>query len=320
MKRVTIFLLGIMSTLALAEQKRTLTVLGTTDTSQLFVARKMQTLLADSFQKANLFTVSTHASSPSGYTEEALQPLFKETGAELLSFVYVDRDRAAIFLFDQNRPGKYIATSETLSGSPTNRLTETWMESQFNKAFSELMRQYSVAAFEAVPAQQNEEEQTKELSREERGRRLFNELAKIQDGSSYLGASIGMVQFSTQGNSASTVNLGVYGGMKLFHRLRAELGADVFSYLLLNGDLRFQLPILEGYVSLSVGVSGSYMAATVTQNRGFNPTLFQPGSFFFGPSLTLDVPLLGATVRGDIKLLMGPGTLLVGTYGLAYTL
>lgn len=314
---VTVLCLAVTAS---AEQKRTLTVLGTTDTSQLFVGRKMQTLLADRFQKTNLFTVATHASSPSGYSPEALAPLFKETGSDLLSFAYVDRDRAAIFLFDQNRPGKYIATSETLSGSPTNRLTETWLENQFNKAFAELMRQYAVAGFETIPEQQADEEQTKELSRDERGKRLFNELAKISDGSAYLGASIGMARFEAQGAKASTVNLGIYGGVKVVRRLRLELGTDIFTYMLLNGDIRFQLPILESYVSISVGGGGSYLLAQITQNRGFNPTYLTPGQFFFGPSLSFDVPLLGATVRGDIKLLLGPATILVSTYGLSYAL
>lgn len=136
----------------------------------------------------------------------------------------------------------------------------------------------------------------------------------------YVGANIGMARFSARGATASTVSLGGYLGVKLVERLRLEAGADVFSYLMLHGDMRYQLPLGERYVSLSIGIGLNHITSVVTQNRGFNPTFLRTGQLLYGPSLSFDVPLLGASVRGDIRVLFGEATILMGTYGLAYAL
>jgi hypothetical protein len=234
----------------------------------------------------------------------------------------VDRERVALFLFDINRPGRYIATSETLAGSPTNTLTPEWLSAQMYRAFTELMKQYTLANFELIPSigPSSTPSAQPEISRTENNRRLFQEMSKLQDGRIYLGANVGMARFTAGGTTSSTVNVGGYAGVKVQDRIRLELGADVYTYLMLHADLRYQLPLAERYVSISIGASMSHLTALVTQNRGFNPTALTTGSMLYGPSLSFDVPLLGASVRADIKLLLGQSSVLIGTYGLSYAL
>ncbi len=306
---------------ARAETRRTAAVLSTTDSSGYGISERLQRMLADGLNRTQLFAVSTQNITLAGYTPESLAPAFSQSRAELLSFAYVDKDRIALFLFDANRPAKYVATSETLAGSPTGRMTEPWLEARFNRALSTLLRNYASAAFEAVPGiEESEKPAEPEMSREERGQRLFQELSKLQDRQMYVGANIGMARFSARGATASTVSLGGYLGVKLVERLRLEAGADVFSYLMLHGDMRYQLPLGERYVSLSIGIGLNHITSVVTQNRGFNPTFLRTGQLLYGPSLSFDVPLLGASVRGDIRVLFGEATILMGTYGLAYAL
>ena len=303
--------------------QREIAVLQSTDSSQLNLGDRVSGFLSQSFHQTGFFSVRAVRASLSGYTPEALADAYKETGTELISFAYVDRDRVALFLFDINRPGRYIATSETLKGSPRGRIDETWLDAQVGKAFAEMMKQYGVANFDLIPSSDPSPgsiSKEPEVSREEKSRSLFKEMSKLQDGRIYVGASVGMARFTANGSSSSTVSVGGYAGVKLIHRVRVEAGADIFSYLLMNANLRFQLPIAERYVSLNLGATGAYVALVVTQNRGFNPTFMSTGEMLFGPSLSFDVPLLGASVRGDVRLLLGSSTIFLGTYGLAYAL
>jgi hypothetical protein len=311
--------------LAHAEQaagQRPLAVLLTTDSSQLNLGERITGLLAQQLQATNLFSMKMFATTLPGYTTEALSQTYAQTASELISFSYVDQQRLALFLFDINRPGRYVATSETLVGAPGGQISEAWLDNQFKRAFSELIKQYSIANFELIPSSEPQAEASKqpEVSREEKDRRLFNEMSKISDGAVYVGANVGMARFSAQGASASSVSVGVLAGIKIASRFRFEGGADLFSYMMLHGDLRFQLPIAERYVSLSLGASANHVTALLTQNRGFNSTYLETGSMLFGPSVSFEVPLLGASIRGDLKLLLGSSTIFLGTYGLSYTL
>lgn len=295
-------------------------VLQTTTTAAAASASEIQNLLADKFTKTRLFQTQTQNGSLAGYDLKSLEDAFNKTGTDLLSFAYVDNERVALFLFDSDRPGKYIATSDPLKGSPTNRLTPEWVDLRMSAAFTELMRQYAMAKFEDIPTPPAAEVTSQELTKEERGRRLFNELSMLQDGSFYLGANLGMARFSAQGSSASVVSIGGYAGIKILPRIRLEAGADIFSYLLLHADLRLQVPIAERYLVVSLGGGVNQIAAVVTQNRGFNPTYLQTGQMLFGPSISFDVPLMGASIRGDIRVLFGSAAILLATYGLSYTL
>ncbi len=317
-----ILISGLVSSSAWGEALRPIAVLETTDSAGWNVATRLQNALAERFTKSRLFEAQTHPLSLTAYTPEALKTAYDQTRTELLSFAYVDKERIALFLFDYNRPGRYIATSEAMVGSPTGRITNEWLDARFGLAFTTLLRRYAAGDFEAIPSQEPEGETTAEpeMSRDEKGRRLFQELSKLQDGSLYIGTHIGMARFESQGRAASTVNVGLFSGIKLYDRLRLEAGVDLFSYMLLHGDVRVTLPIAERYVALNLGVSVNHITATVTQNRGFNPTFVRTGQVLFGPTLSFDVPLLGASVRGDIKALFGETTILLATYGLAYTL
>ncbi len=299
---------------------RTLAVMQSTSTAASISATALQAKLAEKFARTRLFEVQTTNQALSGYDPKAIQDGFDKVRADLMAFTYVDNERVALFLFDADRPGKYVATSDPLKGSPTNRLTQEWVELRMGAAFTEMMRQYSLANFEEIPTPPSGDTVAAEPTKEERGRRLFTELSTMQEGSFYLGANLGMARFAAQGASASVVSVGGYGGVKLFPRVRLEAGADVFSYLLLHADVRLQLPIAERYLVVSLGGGANQIAAVVTQNRGFNPTYLQTGQFLFGPSLSFDVPLMGASIRGDIRMLFGSATILLATYGLSYTL
>ncbi len=302
--------------------QRTLSLLNTTDNSGLSLGQYVNPIFLEQLQQVKLFAIQSQGFSLDGYSPESLSAAFERSNTELIAFSFIDKERVALFLFDVNRPGRYIATSQTLIGSPTNRITEAWLTRQIGLAFKEMLAQYTVANFELIPATEGDTELSKgpEVSRQERGRRLFAEMSKLQDGAMYVGANVGIARFAAQGASASTISVGGYFGVKAHSRLRFEAGADVFSYLLLHGDFRFQLPIAERYITISVGGTGNYVAAVVTQNRGFNPTLLPTGQFLFGPTLSFDIPLLGASLRGDLRLLLGSSSIFLGTYGLAYTL
>jgi hypothetical protein len=326
MKRLVLAIL-LVSSYCLAEDDadesstpRAISILQTTIAADLDTATKIQNQLADKYKKTGVFEVDTKNAVLAGYGDAELKEAYSSVGTDLISFAYVDKERVALFLFDKNRPNKYIATSDPLAGNPVNRITDEWIELRLTRAFNELMRQYSVANFEEIAVQEAEENKPPELSKAERGKRLFNELSTVHEGDYYLGANLGMTRFSAQGASASTVNVGFYAGRKMHNRFRLELGADIFSYLMLHGDVRYQLPVAEKYISLSLGLGLNHIALPVTQNRGFNPTYVTVGQLLFGPSLSLEVPLLGASVRGDVRVLFGQAFLIVATYGLSYTL
>lgn len=326
MFRRTLFLALVCCATALPPQAaaesaaREIAVLDTTDSSSRDIGESIARSLQSKLQSSGLFSARRVQGTLDNYSTEALAGMFQKAGTDLLAFAYVDRDRVALFLFDINRPGRYIATSETFSGAPSGRLTDEWIDRQLSKAFVEMIKQYGVANFDLIPSTAGPTESAKQpsVSREAKNRMLFQELSKVQDGRVYLSANVGMARFSAMGSSASTVTVGGLVGIKL-SRFRFEAGMDIFSYLLMHGNLRLQLPVGRSYLTWSIGASVSYIVAAVTQNRGFNPTFIQPG-IIAGPALTLEIPLLGAGVRGDFKLLFGSSTIFVGTYGLSYAL
>ena len=315
-------LFATFSLCALAETPpRSLAVLLTTDSSNLGIASRVQNQLAETFAGTGLFSPQTYPFSLSSYAVDAVGAAHAKTKKELIAFAYVDQQRIALFLFDVNRPGKYLATAESLSESPTNRLSDRWIDLKFIAAFKKLMHQYSLAAFEVVPGNEQTAAPAEiPLSRAQRARRLFGELSQLQEGPAYLGATLGVARFAADGAAASTVSVGGYGGLRLTDTFQMELGADIFTYFLLHLEGRFQIPLAEKYISLSLGAGTSFVAAVFSQNRGFNPTSISTGQFLFGPSLSLDVPLLGAGVRGDVRVLMGNATIVLVNYGLIYSL
>jgi hypothetical protein len=317
------FLLSLVSLWASGEdpqnEVRKIAILQTTIAAHLDTAQKVQEQLGEKYRATGVFEVTVSPVALVGYGAEDLKKAFEQAGTDLISFAYVDKERVALFLFDANREGKYIATSVPLAGNPVNRITDEWIELSMNRALNDLLKQFSAANFEDISVEETDAKPA-ELTKAERSRMLFNELATTHDGTYFVGANLGIARFSAQGSSASVVNIGIYGGRKVSRRFKAELGVDLYSYLMLHGDVRYQLPIAERYVTLELGLGVNHVTLQLTQNRGFNPTSVSLGQFLVGPAISIDVPLLGASVRGEIRALFGQAFILVASYGLSYTL
>jgi hypothetical protein len=301
---------------------RTLGVLPTSDTSEMGIAEALQTALGQLAQESGLFTVEMSNQSLTGFTKADVTRGFQAVKTECMAFVYMERARVSVFLFDSLRPGEFILAFEMLSPAQMN---SQYIESQFRSAWSDAIKNYTESQFQPLPGSAAPEDPQK-LAEEEgsykaaQARKLFRELAALEERNLYAGAAIGMARFAAKDSSASTVNFGGTLGARLGEKVFGELGLDVFSYCLLNLSGRFNLPVAEKYLSVSLSLGLSRVMGAVTNNRGFKSTNIRTGSFLAGPGFSFDIPLLGANLRGDLRFYVGSATVLLGTYGIVYAL
>lgn len=303
---------------------RTLSILPTTDGSGLGMETALQSELASLFQQTNGFAVSMSAQGLPAFTKDIILLTHNQLQAEILSFVYVEKDRLAIFVFDIHRPGKFLVVSEPLSPSPENRLTPKWLDNQLRVGFAQMYRAYANADFQPLPgededAKERERKQQEENeSRDKKARRLFRELSSMQDSTGYWGLNLGVTRLSAADNSASTVTVGGLTGFR-YYRFRVEGGLSLFSYLTGNLDAKFQIPLAEKYLSLYIGAGLTTVLSAITPNRRVGSVVLATGAFMYGPGFSFDVPLVGATIRGELKYYSGATNLMVATYGVAYS-
>lgn len=317
--------LGLLPTSLFAENRKVV-IMPTTDSTSYGLAESLQYGLGVLYQEAKKFDVYSATTGVQGFTAEAIQGSFQSSPGDILSFVYLEESRISVFLFDRTRPSDFIVSWKTLTDNSGAPLNSEFVETQFRSAFTDLMAAYDKGEFQQLPGSEVTTE-TMRVARSEEMRKkaedsrtLFRELAAMEYSPLYMGAGIGMSRFAASGSSASTVNLGLALGYRFDNEWSAELGADVFSYAVLHAGPRYTIPLADHYVKAAVGLDIGSVAAVVTQNRGFASSAIETGSLLVGPALTVDIPLLGATLRADIRAYFGGATILLGTYGIVYNL
>jgi hypothetical protein len=307
------------------ETARPLSVLPATDSSGLGMETSLQNELATLFQQTQSFTVSLANQTLPAFTSDDITRMATSLKTEILSFVYLEKDRLAIFLFDTSKQGKFLVSSEPLNNSPDGRLTTAWIDNQFRVGFAQLFRAYVNGDYQSLPGSEMNDKEAEAArmrdneSRDRKARRLFRELSSLQDTTFYWGLALGVSRIATNGPGSSTVDVSGLGGWRVWDRARLEAGINLFSYLMFNIDAKLQIPLAEKYLSLYVGLGGALVATNVTQNRNFGSVQMSSGSLLGGPAFSFDVPLVGANIRGEIKYYQGSGSVLIATYGVTYS-
>jgi hypothetical protein len=301
-------------------------ILPSTDTSDLGLGATLQNDLGALTQATNYFQIQMASYVLPAFTDVEVARAINLLNTRVIMFAYLEKERLSLFLFDSTHPKEFIVTSQVLVDPMLgNVVNQQVVEYKLQVAFTQLTTAWSQAQFQPLPGTQSGDPNFTGLApddpkrRAEEGRRLFRELATLEDGKYYLGADVGMARFAGVGPSGSSINFGGFWGFRASDRVRAELGLDLFNYALVHVDGKYLFPLAEKYVSVYASLSVGAIMGTIIQPRdSLSPSL--SSGLVFGPGISFDVPLLGANVRGELKLYFGAGTILVGTYGLSYSL
>ncbi|MFM8268939.1 MAG: outer membrane beta-barrel protein [Pseudomonadota bacterium] len=299
-------------------------ILPSTDSSTYDLGSDLQKALSKLYRESGNYLPSQSELNLESFTPPEVSRLMVELNVNALSFVLLEQERLSLFLFDKNHPLQFIVSSKTLNND---------IESKFKLAFEDLTRLHKEERYQELPGAKNERvaSTTKWPKRDPRiadeARVLFRTLSSQTNSSVYVGAQIGMSRFSQQENSSSAVTFGFNGGYEINPRVTVEAGLSASSFLITSLGGRYALPFKEELFKLSVGLDVASVLASITQNSLYGPSnltekspSFRTGSFFVGPGIFFDIPLLGATLRGDLRFYTGSGTIIVGTYGLVYYL
>jgi hypothetical protein len=308
--------------------KRVVLILPSTDTSPLNLGVPLQYGLGQLFQTIPEFETKLSSFTIGGYTEYDLKKAYAAMGNQILTFVYMEKERLSIFFFDPTQPKYFIVASNPLqdpndpSKAPDNAIAEAAMKKTFDEVITLLRtNQWQLLPGASADTESLAVEEEKEMRRRaEEARAIFRELNAVQEKFWYFGTNFGMSRFTGGGSAASTINLGILGGIRPGDRMRVELGFDFFSYALGHLDGRYTLPIAEKYVTLSVSLGIGFVLAPLTANRGANDASLTSGSILFGPGVGFEIPLLGANIRGELRYYLGGGTVLLGTYGIVLSI
>ncbi len=324
MRKLTLFhcALLLFSHLSFGEDsqaKRGMAILPTTDSSRYGLAEALQNALGQLYQSTGALAPQLSGFPLPGFTANDIEKGFRATNSNLMSFAYMEPKRISVFLFAQEKPGNFVVAYRLLTDPPNGKMTSDFIEKRFRESVAEVLANFREGKFQPLPGSDAGDDRVNKQKADE-ARRLFRELAALEDKTFYLGADIGVARFATSTSSASTVNFGAYGGARLNPKLSAELGVDAFSYALLHADLRYHLPIAEKYIDLSVTGGFGRFLGSITDNRGYASGTIPTGQMVFGPGMGFDIPLLGATLRGDIRFYLGSANVLLGSYGIIYSL
>jgi len=306
---------------------RKLTVLPSNDTSNFNMGPALQQSMAALFQETQYYTVQIGGYAMGGFTEAEVARAFGTVGTEIIAFTYLEAERISLFLFDATHPKEFIVVAEALVDPMMgNSVTPQVIEYKFRVAFNNLLSQFYQSQFQPLPGSQSDPQMLSADApddpkrRAEESRRLFRELAALQETEYYVGASIGMARYAGGPTSSSNVAFGAYGGKKVSERVWMELGLDFFSYALAHVDARYHMPFAEKYLSLYASLGVGRIMGVISGPRFAGEADIPNGQIVFGPGISFDVPLLGAGIRGELKLFIGGGSILLGTYGLSYSI
>jgi len=324
-----ILVLGALSFNIQAETSRKkLSVLSTSDTSSYGLGLALQNALATLYDQTGKYKVENSALQLEGFSPIEISRTMRELNSDTISFALLEQERISIFLFDSNYPFEFIVSSESLQDPA---ITSAFIEAQFRKAFDQIIQRLQANQFESLPSARSERvAQKMEMRKDKRvaqeSRILFRELASQTDSPYHLGAQIGMSRFGAGGTSSSVVTFGLNGGYALNQNLSLDVGVSASTYVMASVGGRYWYPIGDKVVKIGVGFDIANVLKNITQNAGyFSPNLtynnppIRNGAFLVGPGVFFDIPLLGAALRGDLRILMGAGhTVFVGTYGFIY--
>lgn len=300
---------------------RSITVLPSVDGTGLDSAQALQQRIGEYLYSTRQFVVQYSAYSLPGFTAKDLVNTFERLDSQLIIFAYVEQERFSAFLFDSSRPQEFIASSIPFGDvSEQAPLTQQRILDTFPAAFQDLMARFNAGQYQLLPgAQVGQGQQVAD----ERiiVRELFRQLTSLEDSPYSLGANVGFARMAASSISASTVSLSVYGGLRISEKMRLEAGLDLFSYVFPHVDLRYRLPFFEEkYVKLSALGSVGMVMGILAEHRGFPASNIPSGGTFFGPGFSVEIPLAGVSIRGDLRFYLGSGTLLFGSYGMSYSL
>lgn len=304
-----------------------LAVLPTTDLTKWGLAEALQYSLGKLAVSTKLFAVGSSTFVLQDFSKRELKKAFQSNRSPLLMFAYIESERVSVFFFNAYQSGKFIVGSRSLAHPPSGKVSSVFVETQFKEAFDETITLFQRNQYQDLPKVEGDIEgdfladsvgQEVSKSNADKMRALFQEVSRLEDKPLYFGANIGMARYTSTNNAASTVNFGFSAGGRFNHRVSASLGVDLFSYIFAHGDAFYRLPLAEKYISFSaIGSIGNVMGS-LTENKGYavDGATLKTGSLFFGPGLAIDIPLLGASLRGELRLYLGSSYLLVGSYGL----
>lgn len=307
-------------------QVKNLAVLSTNESGSFGLAVSLQQALANLYQQTQYYNVQIVNQPLPAFTELEINKLYATLKTNLLSFAYLEAERITLFLFDSTRPKDFISASQGLIDPMLgNEVNPQVVEYKFRVCFNQLLSLYYQGQFQPLPSSQNiatsENETDDPVKRAEISRRLFKELASLNDGRYSIGASIGMARFTGETGSASNVNFGGLVGYSLSEKLNLEGVLDIFQYVTASLSLKYRFLLKNRYLSLYGSLNAGKILGTIMGPRsglGIEEPSLPSGGTVFGPGFTFDVPLLGASLRGDIRLLFGSGLLILGNYGLVY--
>lgn len=300
-------------------------VLPTTDQSRFNFTVPLQKGLGRLLEESQRYSVVLSNRTIGAYSPEVIRTLMEEEHVEALSFALLENTRISVFFFHHDHPKEYIAQSQ-LFKDPKE------LEEKFKSIVKSVLEMETQGKYSLLPGQSDGDRKApklayKSLKLEGDARRLFREFSTISDSPISLGAQIGMARFSNQSVSSSTVIFEVTGGYQLNPDFSLEAGMSVSSYLLGHAGIRYSIPIAEKVVRFAVGLDGATVMANITQNNTENTSLnsyyapkLNSGSLLVGPGIFFDIPLLGATLRGDLRFYTGATSVFIGTYGFVYYL
>lgn len=313
--------------------RKKLSVLATSDTTTYGLALPLQTALATLYDQTGLFKVETSGLNLQGFSPIEISRALRDLNSEAISFALIEQERISIFLFDSGHPFEFIVTTENLMVDQSGVVTSPIIEAQFRKGFEQVIQKIQSNQYEALPSAQSDRVTQKKESRRDKRiaqetRILFRELASQTDSAYHLGAQIGMTRFGAEGKSSSVVTFGLNGGYAITPKISLDVGVSASTYVMGSVGGRYWFPIGDQVVKIGAGFDIANVLKNITQNAGYfmpNLTYNNPpirnGAFLVGPGVFFDIPLLGAALRGDLRVLVGAGhTVVMGTYGFIYYL
>lgn len=310
-----------------------LAILNTIDKTELGLAQTLQEGLGNSAAQTSFFQTFYANYFLTSFDENKIQSDFKKVGADLMSYVYLENTRISIYLLDSTHPKEFIVSSQNFGNPEGEVVSGSDIQSAFKTAFQEVISSYVAKEYQLLPGvEQNstflaqEDELTSAQFSTADVKKLYRELSSITTTPIYVGANVGMSRFETlsslsEKTFASTVNIGAVLGYRLFSPISFELGADMFTHLMLHTELRAQIPLGQRYFTVSISGGAARFMTQPTKNLGYSGTnTISQGTMVFGPGLGIDIPLLGLNVRVEGRYYTGSTSVFLGTYGIVYSL
>ena len=317
---------GHLSAASETSSKLKLKLLPTSDNASLELGSVVDQKLFELYQQQSPFEVTLSNVELPGFTPLEIRRAIRDSEGELISFALLEEERLSIFLFNKFRPLEFIVSSQ----GPVNPKSSLDLDKSLKKAFSDVLLSYQFDRYQKLPTANSPalaRSSKLDPKAAEETRLLFRELASQMDTTFSLGAQIGMTRFASDSTSSSVVTFGVHGGYQVNPRYSLEGGLFFSSYLTGTAGARYWMPFAEEVVKLGVGLDLAQVFLPITQNSGYggidltyNAPKISNGALFAGPGLFFDIPLLGASMRGELRLFFGSTTLLMGSYGLVYYL